>query len=264
MNSLTVVKLGGSVITHKDKTPAMTNVSVVSRIAKELRSCLGSTIVILGGGAHGHQAAHAFGYGEPSTPKETLVSGIPLIRHNMTSLSLDVARTFRAEKLPAVVIDPFSFVIMKDGQIDSFPLDVIQQALKEDCFIITHGDVCLDRVRGASILSGDTIVTTLARQLKANSVLIGTDVDGIFDSNPSDNQDAELIPVIDSSNKDKLVASTGSSKAVDVTGGMNRKLRELLDLAAEGIEIVVFNLTVPGRLSGLLSGTKVIGTRILP
>jgi isopentenyl phosphate kinase len=264
MSYLTVIKLGGSVITYKDRTPAMINKSVLMRVAEELKSISGNVIVILGGGAHGHQAAHMYGFGDASTPKETLVSGVPVIRHNMTSLSSDVTQILGAQGLPAVVIDPFSFVVLKDGQVEVFPLDVIRQALQEQCLIVTHGDVCLDTVRGASILSGDTIVVTLARQLNAKHVFIGTDVDGIYDSNPSDNRDAKLIPVIDSSNRDDLMDSTGSSKSVDVTGGMHRKLQELLALAADGINIVVFNLTIPGRLSSLLKREPVIGTRILP
>ena len=79
MNGLTIVKLGGSVITHKDLAPPTVNRENISRIAQELKSSTEPLIVILGGGAHGHQAAYKYGFGNPATPLERLVQGIPFI-----------------------------------------------------------------------------------------------------------------------------------------------------------------------------------------
>jgi isopentenyl phosphate kinase len=41
---------------------------------------------------------------------------------------------------------------------------------------------------------------------------------------------------------------------VDVTGGMKGKLREMLDLADEGISSVIFNAAKKGNIAKVLSG----------
>ncbi|MHA1768464.1 MAG: isopentenyl phosphate kinase [Candidatus Thorarchaeota archaeon] len=262
LSPLTVIKLGGSVITKKRKSPPEIDKENVLRIAKELRHCREKLIVVLGGGAHGHQAAHAYGYGRTDTDLEELLSGIPLIRHNMSLLSLEIETQLNHVGIPSVVIPPFPLVIMKDGEILSFPLDTLIRVLDANIAVIIHGDVCMDDVRGASILSGDTIVAHLAKELNASRVLIGTDVDGIFSANPSIDTDATLIPKINKSNIDEILESAGPSSSTDVTGGMHRKLLELMSLARGDSQVRIFNLSVPGRLTRLLDDESTICTTI--
>ena len=140
----------------------------------------------------------------------------------------------------------------------------MERALESGCVVVTHGDVCFDEERGASILSGDTITVYLAKKLDVKSVYIGTDVDGVLDDNPTLNPSAKHIPVIDHTNREDVLRKTGPSKNTDVTGGMSKKLNELLELAKQDLDIVIFNLTVPGRLTSLLSGESVTCTRIMP
>lgn len=262
LKDLTLVKLGGSVVTQKKLSPPAVNKVAINRIAKELQAHEGPLIVVLGGGAHGHQAAHAFGFGDSSTPQEKLLAGIPSIRHNMTLLSLEVEQTLNANGIPSVVIPPFSSVSMHNGMISNFPTNVIKGTLEAHCTVIIHGDVCLDDVLGASILSGDTISVYLAQALDIQRVFIGTDVDGILEEDPHVNPNATLVPVIDSSNKDAVLADTGTSSATDVTGGMAQKTQELFKLANQTAQLAIFNLTVPGRLTALLEGKSTTCTRI--
>ena len=262
LKSLTLVKLGGSVITQKKFSPPTVDEMAINRIAKEIQAHKGPLIVVLGGGAHGHQAAHTYGFGDSSTPPEKLLAGIPSIRHNMTLLSLEVEQALNANGIPSVVIPPFSSVSMHDGVISSFPTDIIKGALEARCAVIIHGDVCLDDIQGASILSGDTISVYLAKALDIQRVFIGTDVDGIFEEDPRINPNATLVSVIDSSNKDSVLAGAGTSAAIDVTGGMTQKTQELLELANQTTQVAIFNLMVPGRLTSLLEGKSTICTRI--
>ena len=259
---LTLVKLGGSVITEKKLSPPTVNKKTLNRIAKELRTHKGPLIVVLGGGAHGHQAAHAYGFGDASTPLEKLLAGIPSIRHNMTLLSLEVEQILNANGIPSVAIPPFASVRMHDGAISNFPTDIIQGVLEAHCAVIIHGDVCLDDVQGAFILSGDTISVYLAKALDIQRVFVGTDVDGILEEDPHINPNAALVSVIDSSNKDSILAGIGASSATDVTGGMALKTQELLELANQTAQVAIFNLTVSGRLAALLEGKSTTCTRM--
>ena len=49
LENLVIVKLGGSVITHKESSPPTVNEEHLSRIAKELLVHDGKLIVVLGG-----------------------------------------------------------------------------------------------------------------------------------------------------------------------------------------------------------------------
>ena len=219
-------------------------------------------IVVLGGGAHGHQAAHEYGFGNPKTSKERLLAGIPAIRHNMNVLSLTVEEAINQEKIPAVVLPPFSFAILNNGFISKFSTNIIKRALHSKHVVITHGDVCFDSNLGAAILSGDTILAYLANKLNAKNVFIGTNVDGVYEENPQYNPNAKHIQIVNQSNIDRVIRRAGSSLDTDVTGGMGRKLIELLDLADKDIKIAIFNLLVPGRLEKLLAGKSVLCTKI--
>jgi isopentenyl phosphate kinase len=251
------------VITYKDSTPPEVNEENMSRIANELKvHSRGELIIILGGGAHGHQAAHSHGFADPTSPKELLVKGIPPIRHNMSTLASSVETSLNKVGIPAIVIPPFTSVTLRNGLIDDYPTNIIRKSLDNGLVVITHGDVCFDEENTASILSGDTIAVHLAKELDAKTILIGTDVDGVLDDNPKTNPSAKHIPVINQENKDAILAKTGPSTNTDVTGGMSKKVSELLEISRQNREIVIFNLTVPNRLRTLLQNNSTICTRI--
>ncbi|MFW9807629.1 MAG: hypothetical protein ACFFFK_12950, partial [Candidatus Thorarchaeota archaeon] len=80
------------------------------------------------------------------------------------------------EGSPSVIISPFTSVILKNGLIDNYPVDIIRKSLENGLVVITHGDVCFDIEKTASILSGDTIAVHLVKKLNAANIFIGTDV----------------------------------------------------------------------------------------
>jgi isopentenyl phosphate kinase len=262
MSSLTIVKLGGSVITYKDLAPPTVNRENLSRIAQELKTSTKPLIVILGGGAHGHQAAYKYGFGNPATRSERLVQGIPSIRQNMSILSTAVAEILNDAGVHGVVLPPFLLASLNNKEIVNFQTSLIRQTIQSGLSVITHGDVCFDESLGASILSGDTIAVYLAKKLKATSLYIGTDVDGVLEEDPQTNPKAAHIEVIDTTNIDAILDRAGPSSATDVTGGMEKKLGDILTLAGLEIDIAIFNLEVPNRLSALLSGKTPRCTRI--
>ena len=262
LKHLTIVKLGGSVITYKDSSPPRLNEENLSRIAKELRTYRGELIVILGGGAHGHQAAHAYGFANPRSSKDLLLRGIPPIRHNMSELATSVEGFLSNEGIPAVIIPPFCSVTLKKGMIQDFPTNIIRKSLDNGLVVVVHGDVCFDEYSTASILSGDTIAVYLAERMNAKNIFIGTDVDGVLDDNPKLNPAAKHIPIINKENKDIVLARVGPSTNTDVTGGMMKKVSELLELTRHDRNIAIFNLTVPNRLKSLLQNEPTICTKI--
>lgn len=258
-----ILKLGGSVITYKDRSPPEINHESIFRIAQELKICDDPLILVLGGGAHGHQPAQKYGFGDPSTAPKRRLDGIPEIRHNMNLLASEIQVSLSEHEIPSIVIPPMAITKLDNSVVDTICLSSFRSALNAGITVITHGDVCFDSELGAAILSGDTLSVHLARELDAKSVLLGTDVDGVLDANPNSDPNAKLIPIIKASQDTPALNATGPSKSIDVTGGMTRKLKELLPLANNKTDIIVFNLNAPNRLRKILSGQRTIGTRIV-
>jgi len=100
---------------------------------------------------------------------------------------------------------------------------------------VLHGDACLDEVQGASILSGDTLMTLLAQELRPRLVVFVTDVPGVFDR-PPEEPGATLIP--------RILVGGGAGPAVktstalhDVTGGVAAKLEAAIAIARSGTRV---------------------------
>jgi isopentenyl phosphate kinase len=126
--------------------------------------------------------------------------------------------------------------------------------LKDGLMPVLHGDVAMDATRKAGIVSGDQLVTFLARALQAEVVAVGCDVDGVLLSGRPLSEITRVdLPAIE--------CAIGESAGVDVTGGMRGKLQELLNLADTGIDSVIFNAARRGNIVCALRGES-IGTRV--
>jgi isopentenyl phosphate kinase len=139
---------------------------------------------------------------------------------------------------------------------------------------VLHGDVVTDSVKGIDVLSGDQLVACLAKELGAEKVGFGTNVDGVYagisavgvDAGISavsgDAKDFKIIRSITPSNLDMIKASLSGSGGVDVTGGMYGKIMELMELTGSGVVSCVFNAETPGNVARFLKGENIDGTII--
>jgi isopentenyl phosphate kinase len=250
-----VIKLGGSAITHKDSTLSP-NVKVMKQIARELAKFdleEKKIVLVYGGGSFGHSAASKYlSKGVIFSPK-----GCAEVRAAMLSLTKILTDMFLKYGLPIFVINPSSSFLLKDGEITiegSF-LTPIERSLQTGLLPAVGGDVVLDSVNGARILSGDRIARLIAVRLKAKALVFGTDVDGIL-------ADRRLLRKIKKDDIKRILAGL-CGRPGDVTGGMAGKLREVDSYLSEGGHFaIIFNITHPGLLTKILSGDEVIGTYI--
>jgi isopentenyl phosphate kinase len=121
---------------------------------------------------------------------------------------------------------------------------------------ISFGDVVPDSKLGFSICSGDQIMLRLVRELEIEQAIFVTDVDGVFSENPSTNKKARLLPMLDRETLDQIDSTEAS--APDVTGGIREKLWLGLEIAKLGVESVILNGSVRGRLRDALLGLDII------
>lgn len=112
-----------------------------------------------------------------------------------------------------------------------------------------------DSVATEEIVYGDndSLSAIVAKLIHAQGLIILSDIDGLFDDNPNENPDAQLIPVVREINEDiiSLGGGAGSSRG---TGGMVTKIHAAEIATGAGIPTVIMNGTAPQDIYKLIDG----------
>ncbi len=261
--ALALLKLGGAVITDKRASPPKARLDVLQRLAQEIHDHWdGSPLIIVhGAGCFGHIPAKQYDLTAAQWHEKKRL-GTVIIREYMHELNGLVVHSLVQAKLPAMAFQPGAAAAMDQKKLQHFNLDILQHWLHHGIIPVLYGDVAVDASTGIDILSGDQIIAYLANALKPELVILGTDVDGVFDCDPKQHANARMIAKITSHNLHEVLQGLGGSQYVDVTGGMAQKVQELMGIAQTGVPIQIINATVPDRLGLSLGRENVVGTWI--
>ncbi len=246
-----LLKLGGSVITDKS-VPFSIRREVILRLAGEIKEAGKQLIVVHGGGSFGHPLASEYMIHEGLKGPEQLI-GVAKTSFSMEDLNRRIVEIFISVGLPAVPIQTSAVFKCENKRIQDASLDIIKDFLEIGTLPILYGDVVIDKALKVCILSGDQLVSFLARHLRPERVILATDVDGVLD------KDGRVVPSITPEKAGPLLDSISTIEG-DVTGGMKGKVEELLDLSRAGVPSLVVNALVEGRVKNALLGKKTIGT----
>lgn len=263
MKQLLIVKFGGSIITYKESQIPKPRITVIKRLTKELakvaRSGNYKILLVHGAGSYGHPIVRKHNLHRGMRTKlQSLAFGKTL--QNMLSLNKIVVDCLIANLIPAASLPPHTFVAQSEGKFKGFDSSLIGRYLASGQMPILFGDVVLDDKWGCSILSGDTIVSYLAREFKAETVIFLSDVDGIFEEDPRKNPDAKIIPKITNGNYHEVIAKLSPESSANVTGEMHGKVTAIKD-NLKGIKVLITNGLRPGSLINSLQG-KSKGTEL--
>ncbi len=257
-----ILKIGGSVITEKDKDRLEVRDSEVSRIAKEVASAINRKrirlVLVHGAGPFGHRLVSDYGIKDGVRDSKG-VEGFIRTHDSVQALDKKISDILLSEGLMVFPVQPSACIVQKGKRISEFNISAVMGLLDMGIIPIMYGDMVLDHEQGGSVVSGDAIVSYLARELGASRVLMGTDVDGVYTSDPKSGK-ADRIENINSKNMDKVIKGAGGSRSLDVTGGMKGKLLEIRD-GLEGVNITVFSALINGNMEKALMGEHV-GTSI--
>ncbi|MFB6117755.1 isopentenyl phosphate kinase [Halosegnis sp.] len=244
MSEPVVLKLGGSVVTEKS-TPETIAHDQLETLAADVAAFDGSLVVIHGGGSFGHH--HASAHGVSRTEGTRDAAAVRAVTGAMRELNDAVVGALAAAGTPAVPVHPFSVASRDDEGTLSLPTGAVAGMLTAGFVPVLHGDLVVHAGEGATVLSGDELVTELARRLDAARVGVCSGVPGVLD------EAGDVVERIDS--YEEVAAALGGSDATDVTGGMASKVRELLALSAPAY---VFDADGVGPfLAGESPGTRI-------
>lgn len=248
-----LLKLGGSVITEKDRPDTLDGRALddASDAVAEFHAAGGNDradadlVLVHGGGSFGHHHASEHGV---STTEGTRDADAALDVHAaMKTLNSFVLSRLHERDVPALPVHPLS-AGHRDADGDfSLPTGQVATMLAEGFVPVLHGDVVAHAGSGVTVVSGDELMTSLARALGAERVGYCSTVPGVLDG------EGEVIPEITA--YDEVADVLGGSDATDVTGGMAAKVRGLLGLSAPA------SIFGPAELRAFLRGERA-GTRI--
>jgi isopentenyl phosphate kinase len=223
-----IIKLGGSVITKKDKKYE-TDVETLCRIASYL-SISKPSVIVHGGGSFGHYIVN-----EILQRKERLETvDLPHISHIMDRLSHEVIRCLIEKGIPAVSFPPHSLCTVIRGKMQC-SLETLRRTVNRGLVPVTYGDSILSE-DGIEIVSGDTLMVFIAKKLGIRKLVFLTDVDGVY----QDLKSKKIVNHLVIKRNEPLPIKADESSHTDVTGGMKAKINSLRDLPP-GSKVYILN-----------------------
>lgn len=227
---VTLLKLGGSLITDKE-TAFSSQRKRINRIAREIREALQQDknlkiIIGHGSGSFGHVAARQYHTREGVTNTQEWL-GFAEVWFQARKLNQIVIESLYQQDLPIIAFPPSASVITNDGKVQSWDLSPLFSAL-ENCLIpIIQGDVIFDNHLGGTILSTEELFLYLADKIPTKRILLAGIEKGVWIDYPNN---TKLVDKITPASYPSLKNSVKASSAVDVTGGMLKKVQNMIEL----------------------------------
>ena len=277
MKELVFLKLGGSLITDKTQ-PYTPLLDVMDDLALQIKTALQThpdlrLVIGHGAGSFGHVPASEYrtrdGLPPKSTPlahrerdesEENYWKGFAEVWYQASTLNRYVMKALHNAEVRAISLPPSSSVIASDGQVSVWETTPIRMALAEEIVPVIFGDVVFDEIRGGTILSTEDLFMHLAKALNPERLLLAGLEAAVWADFPARTTRIEKITP---ASFEEVSAGVGKSHGADVTGGMESKVRQMLDLASASPELTVqiFSGTEPGNIVRALTG-EVLGTVI--
>ncbi|HEY4690105.1 MAG TPA: isopentenyl phosphate kinase [Anaerolineae bacterium] len=259
------LKLGGSIITDKTQVEHA-RVDVIGRLAREVRAALAARpelrlVLGHGSGSFGHVAARRHGTREGAHDAAGWF-GFAEVAASAARLNQIVADIFVEERVPVVSLPPSASARCEDGRLAWLDTAVLHSHLKNGLVPMVHGDVALDSVRGATIVSTEDVFAYLADEIEVDWVLLAGEVAGVF---ADASLTGEVVPLITPGTFAQLAPGLGGSHGADVTGGMAAKVRQMIDWvqAHPRTSARIFSAAQPGTLERvLIDPHAAVGTEI--
>jgi isopentenyl phosphate kinase len=238
MTKVILIKLGGSLITDKNK-PYTVKAKIIKNLVKQIKFILAkdkNTKLILGNGAgsFGHYSAQKYNI-KDGIKRESQKYGFSVVQNDVKRLNQIVVGELLRQKINAVSIHPSSIIVCSNGKPKKVFLDSLLGLIKQDITPVIYGDIVYDAVKGSHIFSTEDLFKILIDKLHNKHIVIEkviylTTVDGVLDTN------GRVIKNITNKNYRKIKKGLYKPAGFDVTGGMRHKLDEALKLTKRKIK----------------------------
>jgi isopentenyl phosphate kinase len=240
-----LIKLGGSIITNKEK-PLSPRRKTIDILVKSLKKISEPIIIVHGGGSYGHY--WSVKYDMHTKERKYDLRGVAIIKNSMIELNKIILDSLLKNKLSPYCLPPTDF--MSGNKPISKKVKEIEKIAKSGMIPVTYGDALWYGQNKTFILSGDKIMTHLAKSLKPRLTIFALNEDGVY----SDLKSKKLIHEL------KGERPSISENKMDVTGGMTRKIEEASKIAKIGMNVFFVNGNKPERIVKAVKNNKFEGT----
>ena len=255
-----VVKLGTSTLTHSSGKLNLHRMEKIVRAISDIQGA-GNEIIIVTSAAISVGTAKL---GLPERPKElkfkmaTAAVGQARIMHIYDTLFSEYNRTVAQILLTGDNVE--------DETDSKYLKNTFEALLSMGVIPIVNEN---DSVSSVEIESGhhkvlgdnDTLSAIVARLCEADLLILMTDIDGLYDSDPRKNPEAKLISRVHEITPD-IEAMAGGAGTVHGTGGMATKIAAAKIALDAGFEMVITNSENVENLYDIVEG-RPVGTRFI-
>lgn len=262
--SLTLIKLGGSIITHKD-IPMSVRTDVLEQLVEQIARAHKETgkqyIVGHGQGSFAHAPAARYKTIEGFIHPESKM-GMAITQDSAAQLNRIVVSEFLRNELPAVSYLMSNVLVTDKRKKSHWDSQVLESYLNDGLLPITGGDVLGDTTQGCTIWSTEQVLALLADaffkhpKYQVKRVIHVAEVAGVLDA------EGAVVPHLTHDNWPKIKKLIGKTKGFDVTGGMGHKIEESLQLADSGVEVRIISGLQKNSIYSALVGQECGGTVI--
>lgn len=259
MTEVIFLKLGGSLITDKDK-PLTPRLDKLKNLAQEIKTAQDSQpemqlILGHGSGSFGHPPAKKYGTRNGVKTREEWY-GFTEVRFQAAELTRYVMEALLDAGIAAIPVSPSASMVSANRKVTAHNILVMRKALDAHLLPVVHGDVAFDEILGGTILSTEDVFAFLAEQFPVKRILLAGIESGVWEDFPAR---TKLVKEIQLGEYEKMRAGIGASASTDVTGGMKAKVEEMFALIQKnpGLTTQIFSAEEDGYLTRALKGENV-------
>ncbi len=168
-----LIKLGGSIITNKGKAQSARR-KTIDNILKQIKKINEPKILVHGGGSYGHY--WSVRYDMHTKPARYSLKGLSVVKNSMIELDKIILENAAKNKLNPYSLPPTDF--MNANKSIRNKIQKIGEIAESGLTPITYGDALWYGQKKSYILSGDIIMTTIAKVLKPRLSIFVLNVDG--------------------------------------------------------------------------------------
>lgn len=265
MNNLIILKLGGSILTLKEKNKYIFRTRTVKRIIDEIKKAQTldqfQLILVHGVGSFGHPVGKKYkldrGYLDASS-----IIGVAKSKRQGFLLNGLLWKHLESKDLSTVTIQSSAIIRSINGKVANIDIKIIKDFLGLGLLVTLFGDEVIDLETKFSICSSDQIAVYLAEKLEAKLLLFATDVNGVYNLNPKTHLKAKRLEFINKSDISEIIKTIKPHNKFDTSGEMWGKLNTIASSnLSKNTKIQIFDGLKPNSIYKTLSG-KLVGTAI--
>ncbi len=249
-----VVKVGTSTLTHVTGRINIRHVEALCKVLSDIRNA-GHELILVSSGAIG------MGVGKMNLPKrpDDMPSKQAMAAIGQCELMYFYDRLFSEYSHVVAQILLTGEDLREEKRLANF-INTIFRLLELGALpVINENDtVATEEV---SVGDNDTLAALVAESVRADLLVILSDIDGLYSANPRLDPGAQLIPVVEELTPE-ILASAGEKGSSLATGGMATKLNAASICMKAGTDMIILNGAQPEVLYEIIDG-KPVGTRFI-